>query len=251
MHLQPGKKLYFASDFHLGVPDAANSRLREQRVVRWLESIRHDAQAVFIVGDAFDFWFEYRHAVPKGFSRLIGKLCELQDSGIDVHLFHGNHDLWQFGYFEEEIGCKVHDGPIMIRSADKLIYIAHGDGLGPGQRWFKFILWIYRNRFFQRVFSLIHPSFGIPFANWFSKRSKEKTFGSNSHYLGDDKEHQMLHAAEVLEKHPVDYFLFGHRHLAFDKPLLDARVINLGDWFTQNTYAVFDGTTMTLNQFHN
>lgn len=249
MHLQPGKKLYFASDFHLGVPDAVSSRKREQHIVRWLDTVESDAQAVFIVGDMFDFWFEYRHAIPKGYSRLIGKLCALQDAGIDIHLFHGNHDLWQFGYFESEIGCHVHQSPLMFGCCDKNFYIAHGDGLGPGQRWFKFILWIYRNRFFQRLFAAIHPNLGIPLANWFSKHSKENTFGTNSTYLGDDKEYLMLHAADIINRFPVDYFLFGHRHLPFEKNILNAKVFNLGDWFASYTYAVFDGNDLKLQKF--
>ncbi len=249
MTLPNSKKIYFASDFHLGVPDAESSLLREKKIVRWLDSIKKDAAEIYLVGDLFDFWFEYKTVIPKGFTRLLGKLCELQDAGIQIHLFHGNHDLWQFGYFEKEIGCKVHSGPLSLMVANKSFYIAHGDGLGPGQRWFKFILSVYRNRFFQRLFAMIHPAFGIGLANWFSHRSKEKTFSSNAGFLGDDKEYLVLFAKEILANHKTDYFIFGHRHLPFDKPLQEARIVNLGDWFSHNTYAVFDGNNLELKSF--
>lgn len=248
--MNSGKKIYFASDFHLGVPDESSSIERERRIIKWLNAISHDASDIYLVGDLFDFWFEYKYVVPKGFTRLLGKLAELSDNGICLHIFHGNHDLWQFGYLEKEIGCKVYAQPIFVTLKDKKFYIAHGDGLGPGQKWFKFILSIYRNRFFQRLFAFFHPSIGISIAQWFSNRSKQNTFEQNKHYLGDDKEYSVMHAKAILEQNKVDYFIFGHRHLGFDIKLGNAHVINLGDWFSLNTYAVFDGENVELKTFN-
>jgi UDP-2,3-diacylglucosamine hydrolase len=241
--------IYFASDFHLGIPNSSDSLAREKHIVKWLDSIKHDAKAIYLVGDLFDFWFEFKTVVPKGFSRLLGKLAELSDSGIELHLFHGNHDLWQFGYLEKELGCTVHKHALTTRLMGKTFYIAHGDGLGPGQKWFKFILQIYRNYFFQRLFAFFHPNIGIGIANWFSHRSKLNTFTQNQVYLGNDKEYLMQHAQVELASQAIDYFIFGHRHLPFDKKLQHARVINLGDWISYNSYAVFDGDTLELKYY--
>jgi UDP-2,3-diacylglucosamine hydrolase len=245
----PVQKIYFASDFHLGIPDHASSLDREKKIVRWLDMVSRDASDIFIVGDLFDFWFEFKTVVPKGFVRLLGKMAELSDRGIRMHIFHGNHDLWMFGYFEQELGCKVYAGPVTIELMGKTFHIAHGDGLGPGQTWFKFILSIYRNRFFQRLFAFVHPNIGIGLANWVSHRSKLKTFHANADYLGDDKEYLVQYAAAVQAQQHIDYFIFGHRHLPFDKPLHNSRVINLGDWMGYFTYVVFDGKTVELKKY--
>lgn len=247
--MNANKKIYFASDFHLGIPDHASSLEREKRIVRWLDSVKDDAAEIFLVGDLFDFWFEYDKVVPKGFVRLLGKMAELCDAGIPLHIFHGNHDLWMFGYLEQEIGCKVHAKPVQRTLNGKTFYIAHGDGLGGSQRWFRFILSIYRNYFFQRLFAFFHPSIGIGLANWFSHRSKQKSFDGNKDYLGDDKEHHMLFAKDLLQQQHVDYFIFGHRHLPMDKQIGNTRVINLGDWMSYHTYAVFDGNEVALKKF--
>lgn len=241
---------YFASDFHLGVPNFEASLTREKLIVSWLDSIKHNASDIYLVGDLFDFWFEYKTVVPKGFTRLLGKLAELSDAGIRLHIFHGNHDLWQFGYLEQELGCKVYSKPITITLNNQVFHIAHGDGLGPGQRWFKFILSVYRNRFFQRVFAFFHPNIGIGIANWFSANSKKHTFTENAVYYGDDKEHLMLYAKGILAQTAVNYFVFGHRHLPMQKNITaQSQFINLGDWMGYNTYAVFDGNTLSLKTF--
>jgi UDP-2,3-diacylglucosamine hydrolase len=243
-------KIYFASDFHLGVPDHESSLQREKRIVRWLDSIKIDAAEIYLVGDLFDFWFEFKTVVPKGFTRLLGKLAELSDSGIKLHLFHGNHDLWQFGYLEQEVGCVVHRKPITVTLNNKVFHIAHGDGLGPGQKWFKFILGIYRNYFFQRLFAFFHPNIGIRIANWFSARSKQHTFTENAHYFGDDKEFLMLYAREYIKQAHIDYFIFGHRHLPMVRDVSPtSKYVNLGDWMIYNTYAVLEGETLTLKKF--
>lgn len=242
--------IYFASDFHLGVPDYASSLQREKKIVRWLDSIKHDAKTIYLVGDLFDFWFEFKTVVPKGFTRLLGKLAELSDAGVELHIFHGNHDLWQFGYLQKELGCTVHSNPIDVVLGNKKFHIAHGDGLGPGQRWFKFILGIYRNYFFQRLFAFFHPNIGISIANWFSARSKQHTFTENAVYYGDDKEYLMLYAKQHLTHTPTDFFIFGHRHLPMMRTInKSSTYVNLGDWMSYYTYAVFDGNELTLKTF--
>jgi len=241
--------IYFASDFHLGVPDYSSSIEREKRIVRWLDTIAKDASDIYLVGDLFDFWFEYKTVVPKGFVRLLGKLAQLSDDGIRLHLFHGNHDLWQFGYLQKEIGCTIYPKPITIHLKGKVFHIAHGDGLGPGQKWFKFILAIYRNFLFQRLFAFFHPNIGITIANWFSNKSKQQTYTESQTFLGDDKEYLMLYAKAVCNKQEVDYFIFGHRHFPFDKQMNNSQIINLGDWMSYNTYAVFDGKTLELKKY--
>lgn len=243
------KKIYFASDFHLGIPDHASSLEREKRIVRWLDEVSRDASDIYLVGDLFDFWFEYKTVVPKGFVRLLGKMAEICDRGVQLHIFHGNHDLWMFGYLEKELGCKVYAKPVTIELSGKIFHIAHGDGLGPGQYWFKFILSIYRNYFFQRLFAFVHPNIGIGIANWVSHRSKLKTFDANTAYLGDDKEYLMLYAQSMQEQQHIDYFIFGHRHLPFDKTLNNSRVINLGDWMGYNTFVVVDGDSVELKHY--
>jgi len=246
--LNTNKKTYFASDFHLGIPDHKSSIEREKKIVHWLDSIKHDASEIYLVGDLFDFWFEFDLVVPKGFVRLLGKLAELSDSGIKIHVFHGNHDLWQFGYLENEIGCKVHSKAIKTEINGKKFYIAHGDGIGPGQTFFKFLLAIYRNYFFQRLFAFFHPSVGLSISYWFSKRSREKTYEGNANYYGD-KEYHVVFAKEFLELEHVDYFIFGHRHLAMDVEVKNSHVINLGDWIKQFSYAVFDGEKLELKKY--
>jgi UDP-2,3-diacylglucosamine hydrolase len=244
------KKTYFASDFHLGIPDAKSSSEREQRVIRWLDSIKADCAELFIVGDIFDFWFEYKTVVPKGFVRLQAKFAEFTDAGIPVHFFHGNHDLWQFGYFEKELGVQVHAKPIIRIINGKKFYIGHGDGLGPEQLKFKTILWIYRNRFFQQIFSMLHPNIGIGIANWLSHQSKLKTFDGNFTFY-EEKEYLIRHCRHLLETENFDYFIFGHRHLPKEYKLTEqSRYINLGDWIGYNTYAVFNGESLSLQTFH-
>lgn len=249
MSVSPKKHIYFASDFHLGIHTQDESIVREKKIVRWLESIKHNAAEIYLVGDLFDFWFEYKTVVPKGFTRLLGKLAELADSGVKLHLFQGNHDLWQFGYLQKEIGCNVYAKPITITIGKHVFHIAHGDGLGPNQRWFKFILSIYRNYFFQRLFAFFHPNIGIGIANWFSAQSKKQTHHANAIDYGEN-EFLWQYAQEFLTHTPIDYFVFGHRHLPATKKLNpNATYVNLGDWMQFYTYAVYDGETLTLHTF--
>ncbi len=249
MQVPQGKKIYFLSDFHLGVPDASSSLLREKKVVAFLESIKADAYMVFVLGDLFDFWFEYRKVIPKGYVRILGKLAELTDAGIPVHFFVGNHDMWMSGYFESELNVPVYFEHKTYFFNEKKFVIGHGDGLGPGDNGYKFLKQIFRNPFCKFLFGLIPPFFGISLAEYFSKKSRIATGHTDDHFLGEEKEWLLQFCKSELEKGHVDYFVFGHRHLPIDYSLNDhSRYINLGDWIKYNSYAVFDGSQLKLIQ---
>lgn len=246
---RPGK-LYFASDFHLGIPDRATSLEREKRIIRWLDSIEADTAELFLVGDLFDAWFEYKRVVPRGYVRLLARIAAFTDKGIPVHVFTGNHDMWMFGYLVEECGVQLHHEPIRRTFNGKTFFIGHGDGLGPGDRRYKFIKRIFRNRFAQWCYARIHPNTGIGMADFFSRSGYSKKDGERS-WLGDEREFLMQHCHDVLTREHIDYFVFGHRHLPLDKSAgANSRYINLGDWLTYNTYAVFDGNEMQLLTFN-
>ncbi len=244
------KKLYLLSDFHLGAPNAAASLEREKAVVAFLESVRHDAGRIIIAGDIFDFWFEYKKAIPRGFTRLLGKLAELTDSGIPIEVFVGNHDMWMRDYFQQELNIPVHYEPKVYEWNGKRFYIGHGDGLGPGDHGFKFIKKIFRNPLCQWLFGWLHPNLGIGLANYFSRKSREKTGEADAEFLGADKEWLIIYCKEVLLKEHYDYFIFGHRHYPIDFALNErSRYINLGDWIRNFTYASFDGQDVQLHHW--
>lgn len=249
MHVTQGKKIYFLSDFHLGVPDATSSLIREKKIVAFLEHIKADACMVFVLGDMFDFWFEYKKVVPKGYVRILGKLAELADSGIIVHFFVGNHDMWMSGYFETELHIPVFYQEQTYMFNDKKFVIGHGDGLGPGDHGYKYLKKIFRNPVSQCLFSIIPPYFGISIAAYFSKKSRVAAGTINDQFYGENKEWLIQFCKSELEKGHVDYFIFGHRHLPLDYALNPkSRYINLGDWIKHNTYAVFDGNQLSLIQ---
>jgi UDP-2,3-diacylglucosamine hydrolase len=244
------KKIYFLSDFHLGAPDHESSLVREKKIVKFLDHIRKDAAQLFIVGDIFDFWYEYKKVVPKGYVRLLGKLAELTDSGIPVHVSVGNHDMWMSGYFEKELNIPVYFEPKVFEWNNKKFYIAHGDGLGPNDHGYKFIKRIFRNKFCQWLFGQLHPTTGIGLANYFSRKSRIKTGMSDVIYLGEDKEWLIIYARQLLAKEHYDYFIFGHRHYPLDHKLNEtSHYINLGDWIRNFTYATFDGVTAELKKW--
>jgi UDP-2,3-diacylglucosamine hydrolase len=244
-------KIYFASDFHLGVPTTEQSHEREKRVCRWLDSIKADAAEIYLVGDLFDFWYEYKYTVPKGTVRLLGKIAELTDAGIPVHFFVGNHDLWMKDYFIEELHVSVHHHPITRTYNNKHFYIGHGDGLGPGDNWYKVLRKIFASKTCQWLFSRLHPNLGFYIARRSSKRSRIITGDSDKKFLGADNEWLYLFSKDYLKTHKIDYFIFGHRHLPLDLDLEGkARYINLGEWIQYNTYAVFDGETLRLEIFN-
>ena len=251
MILSPGKKIYFISDFHLGVPNDTDSRKREDKIVAWLNLIKHDAQILYLMGDVFDYWFEYKEVVPRGYVRLLGKLAELSDAGVEMHYFTGNHDMWVFDYLPKEIGLQVHRAPIQKEYNGKKFFLGHGDGLGPGDFGYKFIKKVFANKLSQWLFARVHPNTGIGLMKFFSRKSRIATGTSDDVYLGDDKEWLMIFSREVLQKEHYDYFIFGHRHLPLDKQLNDqSRYINLGEWINHFTYAVFDGQDLLLKKFN-
>jgi UDP-2,3-diacylglucosamine hydrolase len=252
MQVDAGKKIYFLSDFHLGAPDYNSSLERERKIVAFLDHIQPTASAIFILGDMFDFWFEYKDVTPKGYVRLLGKLAQITDSGIPVHFFIGNHDMWMRGYFEKELNIPVYHQEKEFLFNEKKFLLGHGDGLGPGDKRYKLLKKIFRNRFCQRLFGFLHPSWGIGLANYFSRKSREKTGKADEQFLGEDKEWLIIYSKEVLARQHVDYFIFGHRHLAMDHRLTkNSRYINLGDWINNFTYAEFDGNDVTLKKWDN
>lgn len=247
MELAHGKKIYFLSDFHLGAPNAIASRERETQIVQFLTNAKTDAAAIFIVGDIFDFWFEYKTVVPKGFVRLLGCLADISDAGIPLHIFTGNHDLWMRDYFTDELGAKVYFEPKQFEFAGKQFFIGHGDGLGPGDQGYKFIKKIFTNPLCQWLFGCLHPNWGIQLANYFSSKSRAKTGTSDEQFLGEDNEWLIVYTKQKAKEINVDFFIFGHRHYAIDFQINNTtRYINLGDWIRLFTYGVFDGTTMQL-----
>jgi UDP-2,3-diacylglucosamine hydrolase len=238
--------IYFASDFHLGAPDYASSRKRENKITGWLDSIKKDAKELYLLGDIFDFWFEYRKVIPKGFIRLQGKLAELSDLGVKIYIFKGNHDLWMKKYFAEEINAEIIDKPIIKQIGSKIFYLAHGDGLGPGDRGFKFIKRIFVGKFNQFLFRCLHPDLGIKLASFFSGKSRVKNYKVNDHFYGED-EWLVIHSRKILETQAIDYFIYGHRHFPQLYPLNEqSTYLNLGDMITHNTFAVFDGEKIQL-----
>ncbi|MEO6813152.1 MAG: UDP-2,3-diacylglucosamine diphosphatase [Ginsengibacter sp.] len=250
MQIPLGKKIYFLSDFHLGSPNYPASLLREKRIVKFLDEIKNDAEVIFIVGDLFDFWYEYNKVVPKGFVRILGKLAELTDSGIIIKFFVGNHDMWMNGYFEKELNIEVFYEPVEFNFNGKKFLIGHGDGLGPGDHRYKFIKKVFRNKISQGFFGMLHPSLGIGLANYFSQKSRTAAEKEDEKFLGEDKEWLITYCRERLEKAHFDYFIFGHRHLPINFRLNEVSVyINLGDWIRHFSYAVFDGENLSLKYF--
>ena len=242
--------IYFASDFHLGVPNYESSLIREKKICAWLESIRHNASEIYLVGDVFDFWFEYKHVVPKGHTRLLGKLAEISDQGTKITFFKGNHDMWTFGYLAQEIGAQIVSNELEIVRNGKKIYIHHGDGLGPGDNGYKIIKKIFRSKLSVKLFGFIHPFLGVGLANFLSRRSRISKGSNDKIYLGEENEFIIIHCKDLLKKQHFDYFICGHRHLAQDLQIGDnSKYINLGEWVNDFTYAEFDGINIELKHY--
>lgn len=241
------KKLYFASDFHLGVPSGSESRKREAKIIQWLEEIRKDAGAVFLLGDIFDFWFEYKHTIPKGFIRLQGKLAEFTDNGIPVIFFTGNHDMWMFDYFPTELNIPVYREPQSFRVNNIKFMIGHGDGLGPGDRTYKLLKKIFNNKICQWLFGWLHPNVGMAIANRWSRKSRINSLKRDDQKFHGDDEWILAYTREVEKKEHHDFYIFGHRHLPLDMEVNGhSRYINLGEWVNHFTYGVFDGQSFQL-----
>lgn len=247
------KKVFFISDAHLGSLAIEHSRMQERRLVRFLDDIKHQAAAIYMLGDMFDFWYEFRYVVPKGYTRFLGKLSELTDMGIEVHFFTGNHDIWAFEYLEKECGVTLHHEPCTMEILGHEFYLAHGDGLGDPSRGFKFVRSLFHSKVCQFLFSLLPTRWSMWFGlNW-AKRSRLKhgDEGGDPPYLGESKEYLVQYTKQYVKSHPdIDFFIYGHRHIELDLMLSRKnRMLILGDWITQFTYAVFDGEHMLLNTY--
>jgi UDP-2,3-diacylglucosamine hydrolase len=243
------KNIYFASDFHLGAPSYDESRRREQRIVSWLSSITPTCSELFLMGDVFDFWFEYGKVIPKGFTRLQGKLAEMADAGIKLYFFKGNHDMWVNDYFTKEFGMTIINDELTIERNGKKFFLHHGDGLGPGDRKYKFLRKVFRNQFCQWLFALLPPQIGLFIANGWSGKSRIANQDKEV-FLGEENEWLAIFAKEQLLKEHFDYFIFGHRHLPLDIKLSNnSRYVNIGEWINYNSYAVFDGDELKLEYY--
>ncbi|GCD76779.1 UDP-2,3-diacylglucosamine hydrolase [Thermaurantimonas aggregans] len=243
-------KIFFISDLHLGVDAKFTSIQRERLFVKWLEKYGAEMNELYVVGDLFDFWFEYKKAVPRGFTRAIGSLALLADSGVKIHFFTGNHDLWIFDYLPNEIGCTLHRNPITQIINGKKFFIGHGDGLGPGDYGYKFLKKVFTNPLAQWLFRHVHPDIGIRLAQGSSRVSRKHTGGSDAVFTSKEQEWLYHYCLEVLQSEHVDYFIFGHRHLPLDLQVgSHSRYINLGEWLHYQTYAVWNGTELELRAF--
>jgi UDP-2,3-diacylglucosamine hydrolase len=239
-------KIYFASDFHLGLPTGSPPVEREKKVVSWLNSVAHDAKEIFLLGDIFDFWWEYALVVPRGFTRFLGTVSEITDSGIPVHFFTGNHDMWVGDYLSGECGMTIHTTPFTTLFDGKKFHLAHGEGLGTKNRGYKILLSIFRNRPLQAMYSALHPSIGIGIGHRWSLNSRLGK-GITKEFLGEDNEDLIRYARSVLENDNIDYFIFGHRHLAMTCKLKpETEIVFLGDWIKNGSYASWDGNTLTF-----
>lgn len=244
-----GKKVYFASDFHLGVPDRKRSLEREKKIIRWLDSIKDDAAAIFLVGDIFDFWFEYKHVIPKGFIRFQAKLLELKDLGIPIIFFTGNHDMWMFDYFEKEFDIPIYRSPETFKINGKKVYVGHGDGLGPGDHFYKFLKFFFNSRICKWAFSWLHPNIGVGIAQYWSGKSRLANDHADDGYKGDD-EWLLQYCKELETSDPHDLYVFGHRHLPIEVAVGEnSQYINLGEWVHHCTYLSIDQNSFELSQF--
>ncbi|MDX2190193.1 MAG: UDP-2,3-diacylglucosamine diphosphatase [Bacteroidota bacterium] len=247
--LTNGKKIYFASDFHLGSPSGEISLLREKKLIRWLESIKSDASNIMLVGDVFDFWYEYKYAIPKGHLAFQAKLLELSEMGIKFYFFPGNHDIWMFDYFQSLLGATISRKPLVFNINQQKFYIVHGDGYGPGDYSHKLLMLVFENPFFQWVFRMFPVNFSFWVATAWSNSSRISNEKYDERFFGE-KELLWAYAKEIEQKSHHDYYIFGHRHMSLDLPVgSQSRYINLGEWFNKCNYAVFDGNKLTTHTY--
>lgn len=250
MQIPAGKKIYFSSDNHLGAPTSEESLPREKKFVLWLDTIKKDAAAIFLLGDLFDFWFEYKQVVPKGFVRVLGKLAEISDSGIPVYFFVGNHDLWMRDYFKKELNIPVYHDPKEFTFNDFNFLIGHGDGKGPGDKGYKRMKKVFTNSFCQWLFRWVHPDIGVRLAKHLSLKNKLISGEEDKEFLGEENEWLVAYAKRKLNEKHIDFFVFGHRHLPMELSVGEnSTYVNLGDWIHHFTYGVFDGTRFELKKF--
>lgn len=247
--LPENKKAYFASDFHLGLYPYDKSAQREKVIVQWLDKIKPDAGVLFLVGDIFDYWYEYKKVTARGFVRFLGKICEFTDRGIPVYFFTGNHDVWVFDYLPSETGMKVFYNPIEIEINNHSFIIGHGDGIGPNDSGYKILRNIFHSKILQFLFSRLHPNFTYRLGHSWSKHSRYSK-GMSEPFYGMDKEYNILFAKDYLTRKHIDYFIFGHRHIPMDIKIgPQSKLINLGEWIFSNTYAVYDGKSLELTSY--
>lgn len=252
--LKKDKKIYFASDQHFGAPNAELSKIRENKFIAWLDVIKQDAQVLFLMGDLFDFWHEWKHVIPKGFVRVLGKLAEIKDAGIDIYFFVGNHDLWMKDYLQQEIGATIFYEKQIFEINHKKFLLAHGDGLGPGDKGYKRMKKVFTNPLAKWAFRWLHPDIAMKIAIYLSTKNKMISGDEDKEFLGEDKEFLILYSKEKLKKDFFDFFIYGHRHLPMVLDLetpsgATAKYINLGDWISYFTYGVFDGDVFELKCF--
>lgn len=253
----PRKKIYFASDAHLGARFHRDPLAVEKRLVRWLDGIKEEAQAIWFLGDMFDYWYEYKYVVPKGHTRFLGKLAELADSGVEIHIFIGNHDIWMFDYLPSEIGAVIHREPLTVDLLGKRFFLAHGDEVDYRSRTFRVIRSIFRNRFCQWLYSGIHPRWTFGFALGWSLSSRKSGLKKKEDeiaatgYKGEAGEYLIAFAKSYLATHPdINFFIFGHRHIMLDLMLSrTSRVLIAGDWMQYFSYIEWDGQNLRLDQF--
>ncbi|MDX1830083.1 MAG: UDP-2,3-diacylglucosamine diphosphatase [Lutibacter sp.] len=246
------KKIYFASDQHFGAPTSEKSKPREKLFVNWLDTIKNDAEAIFLLGDLFDFWFEYTKVVPKGFIRVLGKLAELNDSGIKIHFFVGNHDLWMKDYFESELNITIYRKPTEFTFNNKLFLIGHGDGLGPGDKGYKRMKKVFTNPFSNWLYKWLHPDIGVRIAQYLSVKNKLISGEEDIKFLGEENEWLVQYCKKKLTQKHYDFFVFGHRHLPLEITISEnSKYINTGDWISHFTYAVFEGENLAIKIFKN
>jgi UDP-2,3-diacylglucosamine hydrolase len=250
--LDQPKKIYFASDVHLGAASLKHNRERELTFVSWLHKVKEDAAVIFLLGDIFDFWFEYRTVAPRGFVRVLGALAEICDSGIPIHFFTGNHDIWVFDYLPRETGMIIHHEPFETELFGKKFFLAHGDDLGKTDRKYQILTRFFHNKLAQWAFSKIHPDLSFRLASYWSKNSRLSRGIYGPGFLGEDREHQLIFARKKLKEKYFDYFVVGHRHIPLNYPLTqESSFIILGDWFKECTYGVYDGETFRLESIIN
>ena len=250
MDISVNKKIYFASDQHFGAPTKSLSKERESHFIKWLDQVQKDAAVLFLLGDLFDFWFEYKTVVPKGFVRILGKLASIVDHGIPVHYFVGNHDLWMKDYFETELNIFVYHKPKEFIFNSKSFFIAHGDGLGPNDKGYKRMKKLFINPIAKRIFQALHPDLGMRLGHYFSLKNKLISGDKDSFFLGEEKEWLAQYAKRKLQEKHHDYFIFGHRHIPMQINLnMNSKYINLGDWISHFTYATFDGSSIEIKKW--
>ncbi len=248
--IQTNKNIYFASDQHFGAPTREKSIPREQLFLKWLKEKENDMGALFILGDLFDFWFEYKTVVPKGFVRILGKLAEIKDSGIPVYFFVGNHDLWMDDYFEKELGIPVFHQPQVFNINGKQFFIGHGDGLGPGDLGYKKMKKVFTNPFSKWLFRWLHPDLGVKLGSYLSVKNKLISGDEDIKFLGENQEWLVLYAKRKLKSAHYDYFIFGHRHLPMIIDLnANSKYINLGDWINYFTYGFYNNDSFQLIEY--